>query len=122
MGPSATRHYLGIVDGDWREIGFNDGLEHDVDLAGKRFVYSNAVDGDLTLVDADNGDRRNIRPQPAAGQTRYRFEWMTPGRASQHVPGTYYYGGQYLFITRDRGATWEKPKISPVQSTDGPFL
>ena len=69
MGPSATRHYLGIVDGDWREIGFNDGLEHDVDLAGKRFVCSDAVDGDLTLVDANDGDRRNIRPQPAAGQS-----------------------------------------------------
>jgi photosystem II stability/assembly factor-like uncharacterized protein len=110
MGPSATRHYLGIVDGDWREIGFNDGLEHDVDLAGKRFVYSNAVDGDLTLVDGNNGDRRNIRPQPAAGEPPYRFEWMTPGRASQHVAGTYYYGGQYLFITHDRGATWEKTK------------
>jgi photosystem II stability/assembly factor-like uncharacterized protein len=110
MGPSATRHYLGIVDGDWREIGFNDGLEHHVDLAGKRFVYSNAVDGDLTLVDGTNGDRRNIRPQPAAGEPPYRFEWMTPGLASRHVAGTFYYGGQYFFITRDRGDTWEKSK------------
>jgi photosystem II stability/assembly factor-like uncharacterized protein len=110
VGPSATRHYLGIVDGDWHEIGFNDGLQHHVDLAGKQFVYSNAVDGDLTLVDGTNGDRRNIRPQPAAGEPPYRFEWMSPGLASRHVPGTYYYGGQYLFITRDRGATWEKTK------------
>jgi photosystem II stability/assembly factor-like uncharacterized protein len=110
MGPSATRHYLGIVDGDWHEIGFNDGLEHQIDLAGKRFVYSNAVDGDLTLVDGTNGDRRNIRPQPAPGEPPYRFEWMSPGLASRHVPGTYYYGGQYLFITRDRGTTWEKTK------------
>ncbi len=110
MGPSATRHYLGIVDDDWHEIGFNDGLEHQVDLGGKRFVYSNAVDGDLTLVDGTNGDRRNIRPQPAAGEPPYRFEWMTPGLASRHVPGLYYYGGQYLFITHDRGATWEKTK------------
>jgi photosystem II stability/assembly factor-like uncharacterized protein len=110
MGPSATRHYLGIVDGDWREIGFNDGLEQNVDLAGKRFVYSNAVDGDLTLVDGTTGDRRTIRPQPAPGEPPYRFEWMTPGLASKHVAGTYYYGGQYLFITRDRGVTWEKTK------------
>jgi photosystem II stability/assembly factor-like uncharacterized protein len=110
VGPSATRHYLGIVDDDWHEIGFNDGLQHHVDLAGKRFVYSNAVDGDLTLVDGTNGDRRNIRPQPAPGEAPYRFEWMSPGLASRHVPGTYYYGGQYLFITRDRGATWEKTK------------
>lgn len=110
MGPSATRHYLGIVDGDWHEIGFNDGLEQNVDLAGKRFVYSNAVDGDLTLVDGTTGDRRNIRPQPAPGEPPYRFEWITPGLASKHVAGTYYYGGQYLFITRNRGVTWEKTK------------
>jgi photosystem II stability/assembly factor-like uncharacterized protein len=110
FGPSATRHYLGIVDDDWHEIGFNDGLEHHVDLGGKRYIYSNAVDGDLTLVDAFNGDRRNIRPQPAAGEPPYRFEWMSPGLASRHTSGTYYYGGQYLFITHDRGATWEKTK------------
>ncbi len=110
LGPSATRHYLGIVDGDWREIGFNDGVEQQVDLAGKRFVYSNAVEGDLTLVDGTNGDRRTIRPEPGPGDPPYRFEWITPGLASRHVPGTYYYGGQYLFITRDRGATWEKTK------------
>jgi photosystem II stability/assembly factor-like uncharacterized protein len=109
-GPSATRHYLGIVDDDWREIGFNDGVEQQVDLAGRRFVYSNAVEGDLTLVDGTTGDRRTIRPEPAAGEPPYRFEWITPGLASRHAPGTYYYGGQYLFITRDRGATWEKTK------------
>src|SRR4051812_27439876 len=108
VGPSATRHYLGIVDDDWHEIGFNDGLQHHVDLAGKRFVYSNAVDGDLTLVDGTTGDRRNIRPQPAAGEPPYRFEWMSPGLASRHQAGTYYYGGQHLFITHDRGVTWQK--------------
>jgi hypothetical protein len=32
-------------------------------------------------------------------------------RLSPHDPGTFYYGAQYLFCTRDEGATWET--ISP---------
>jgi photosystem II stability/assembly factor-like uncharacterized protein len=107
FGPSATRHYLGIVDGDWREIGFNDGLSQFVDISGPRTVYSNAVNGDLTRVDATTGDRADIHPEPAPGEEPYRWEWLTPGAASRHTAGTYYYGGNRLFITRDRGETWQ---------------
>ncbi len=108
--PSATRHYLGITPGDWREIGFNDGLEQDVDVNGPRYVYSNAVEGDLTLVDALNGDRRDIHPFAGPGQPPLRWEWMTPGTASRITPGTYYYGAQRLMVTRDHGATWTGTK------------
>lgn len=104
--PSRTRHYLGIAGDDWREIGFNDGLEHDVDVDGARYVYSNAVGGDLTLVDAYMGDRREILPAAGPGEEPLRWEWMTPGVASRTTPGTYYYGAQRLMITRDRGTTW----------------
>jgi len=109
-GPSATRHYLGITPGDWREIGFNDGLEQDVDVNGPRYVYSNAVEGDLTLVDAYTGDRREIAPAAAPGQAPLRWEWMTPGTASRVTPGTYYYGAQRLMITHDHGTTWTGTK------------
>ncbi|MCG6954410.1 MAG: hypothetical protein LJF04_00335 [Gemmatimonadetes bacterium] len=105
-GPSATRHYLGIAPGDWREIGFNDGLEHDVDVNGPRYVYSNAVQGDLTLVDAYNGDRRDIHPVAEPGQPPLRWEWMTPGTASRTTAGTYFYGAQRLMVTHDHGTTW----------------
>ena len=108
--PNATRHYLGVTGGDWREIGFNDGLEHDVDVDGPRYVYSNAVQGDLTLVDAFTGDRRDIHPVAAPGQPALRWEWMTPGAASRVTAGTYYYGAQSLMITRDHGTTWTATK------------
>jgi len=106
FGPSATRHYLGITDGDWREIGFNDGVASMVDLAGRHWVYSNAVDGDLTRVDTYTGDRADIHPQSPAGQAPYRFEWITPGLASRHTAGVYYYGANRLLITHDQGRTW----------------
>ena len=107
FGPSATRHYLGITGDDWREIGFNDGVSGTVDRRGRHWVYSNAVDGDLTRVDAYTGDRADIHPAAPAGQPPYRFEWITPGMASRFTPGVYYYGGNRLFITRDQGRTWE---------------
>ncbi len=110
FGPSATRHYLGIVGDDWREIGFNDGVSSTVDKDGRHYVYSNAVDGDLTRVDTYTGDRADIHPQAPAGQPPYRFEWITPGLASRHAAGVYYYGGNRLFITDDRGLTWRATK------------
>ncbi|HKJ03675.1 MAG TPA: hypothetical protein VJ997_14505, partial [Longimicrobiales bacterium] len=110
QAPSQTRHYLGIAPEDWAEIGFNDGVEHDVDIDGPRYVYSNAVGGDLTLVDALNGDRRQIPPVAAPGEPELRFEWITPGAASKIIPGTYYYGAQRLMITRDHGTTWTGTK------------
>lgn len=110
LGPNATRHWIGIVGDDWREIGFNDGLRQQVDLDGPRYVYSNAVGGDLTRVDAFTGDRMDIHPVAPTGQPPYRWEWMSPGLASNHTAGTYYYGGNRLFITRDRGRTWEATK------------
>ena len=110
FGPSATRHYLGIVGDDWRELGFNDGVSSTVDRDGRHYVYSNAVDGDLTRVDTYTGDRADIHPQAPAGQAPYRFEWITPGLASRHTPGLYYYGGNRLFITDDRGLTWRATK------------
>jgi photosystem II stability/assembly factor-like uncharacterized protein len=106
QAPSATRHYLGITPGDWYEIGFNDGVEHDVDVDGPRYVYSNAVGGDLTLVDAFTGDRREILPAAGTDEPELRWEWITPGTASRFTPGTYYLGAQRLLITRDRGNTW----------------
>ncbi len=107
FGPSATRHYLGIVGGDWREIGFNDGVSGTVDKGGRHYVYSNAVEGDLTRVDAYTGDRSDIHPQAPPGQPPYRFEWITPGLSSRHLAGVYYYGGNRLFITHDQGRTWQ---------------
>jgi photosystem II stability/assembly factor-like uncharacterized protein len=41
----------------------------------------------------------------------YRFQRVSPMATSPHDPNVLYYGGQYLFRTRDKGVTWDK--ISP---------
>jgi photosystem II stability/assembly factor-like uncharacterized protein len=108
MGPSATRHWLGILNQDWLEIGFSDGTGKAVDKADSRKVYSSSSGGNLTLVDPITGDTMSINPRPPAGEPGYRFDWDAPLMASRHTAGTVYLGGNRLFTSRDYGSTWTR--------------
>jgi photosystem II stability/assembly factor-like uncharacterized protein len=110
MGPSATRHWLGIVNEDWKQIGFGDGMYHQVDKVDQRAVYSTAQNGEMQRIDPETGDRLDIRPRPPAGEPAYRYDWVTPIVASRHEAGLVYFGGNRLFISRDKGATWTRSK------------
>ncbi|MFM8782294.1 MAG: WD40/YVTN/BNR-like repeat-containing protein, partial [Gemmatimonadota bacterium] len=105
MGPSATTHWLGILNQDWVQIGFSDGTGQAVDLKGPRFVYSTSSGGSLTRVDVVTGDRWDIQPQAPTGE-RYRFDWTAPVLASRYRAGTVYLGANKLLISRDFGVTW----------------
>jgi photosystem II stability/assembly factor-like uncharacterized protein len=108
MGPSATRHWLGILNQDWIEIGFSDGTGKAVDKADWRKVYSSSSNGNLSLVDPMTGDILDIRPRPPAGEPPYRFDWDAPVMASRHTSGTVYLGGNRLFTSRDFGSSWTR--------------
>jgi photosystem II stability/assembly factor-like uncharacterized protein len=110
MGPSATRHWLGILNQDWLEIGFSDGTGKAVDKADWRKVYSSSSNGNLSLVDPLTGDTVPINPRPPAGEPAYRYDWDAPVLASRHTAGTVYLGGNRLFISRDYGSTWTRTK------------
>ena len=108
MAPNATRHWIGIINDDWRQIGFGDGMYQQPDPTSHRFVYSNAQNGNLTRLDAETGDRLAIEPVPPAGEPEYRWDWVTPSLVSRHNPQTVYFGGNRLFISRNRGESWER--------------
>ncbi|NIP77942.1 MAG: hypothetical protein GWM90_01560, partial [Gemmatimonadetes bacterium] len=108
MGPSATRHWAGILGDDWRQIGFGDGMYHQSDPTDPRVVYSNAQNGGYIRVDTETGDRLDIAPRPPEGEADYRFDWVSPSLLSSHDPDVLYVGGDRLFISRDRGETWER--------------
>ncbi len=108
LGPSATRWWIGILNDDWRQIGFGDGMYHQPDPTNYRFVYSNSQNGNLTRLDAETGDILDIRPYPPGDEKPYRFDWMTPSLISRHNPKTIYFGGNRLFISRDRGISWQR--------------
>ncbi|MGH7711044.1 MAG: WD40/YVTN/BNR-like repeat-containing protein, partial [Gemmatimonadaceae bacterium] len=108
MGPSATRHWLGIVNEDWKQIGFGDGMYQQPDPFNARFVYSSSQNANIQRVDVETGDRLDIRPIPREGERPYRFDWTAPILASRHTSGLVYLGGNRLFISRDRGHTWSR--------------
>lgn len=108
LGPSATRTWEGIVNDDWKQIGFGDGMYHAVDPTNHRFIYSIAQNGEVQRVDGETGDRLDVQPYPPAGEPDYRWDWVTPGLVSQHDPKVVYLGGNRLFISRDRGLSWER--------------
>ncbi len=110
MGPSATRHWLGILNQDWVEIGFSDGTGKAVDAVDQRKVYSSSSNGNLSLVDPVTGDAMGINPRPPAGEPPYRYDWDAPVLASKHTSGTVYLGANRLFISKDFGSTWTRTK------------
>ena len=108
MGPSATRHWLGILNSDWTQIGLSDGTGQAVDKGGYPTIYTSSTDGNVQRFDPITGDRYDIKPIPPAGDSAYRWDWDSPLIASQHTPGTLYMGGNRLFISHDRGVTWTR--------------
>ena len=109
-GPHATRHSDGIVNDDWYVTTGGDGFSFQIDPTDPSVVYTEAQYGALVRFNPFTGERRNIRP-PAPQGTTYRWNWNSPMRLSPHDPNTFYYGAQFLFRTRDKGATWDT--ISP---------
>ncbi len=106
MGPSETRRFDGILNDDWQQTGFSDGMYQQVDKAGPRFVYSSATGGSYTRVDVIAGTKKSIGPSAPAGE-RYTFDWTSPGLASMHQEGLFYMGGNRLFTSRDFGDSFE---------------
>jgi len=107
MGPSETRRWKGIIDDDWKQIGFGDGMYQQV--AGPRAVFVGSQNGGLQRVDPNTGDNLNVEPvEPDS--VNYRFDWVPPSHVSRFDSSTVYFGGNRLFISRDRGATWSSTK------------
>ncbi len=107
-GPSATRRWIGIVNDDWKQVGFGDGMFWQPDPSSTRYNYGGSQDGNWIRLDGLTGDMLDIKPQPPVGEEEYRFDWTSPLIISQHDPATLYAGGNRLFISRDRGESWER--------------
>ncbi len=107
MAPSATRRWIGIINDDWYQIGFGDGMYQQPDPTDHRYVYVGDQNGGVVRLDAETGDHLEVEPLEPEDED-YRFDWVTPSLLSQHDPTTFYLGGNRLFISRDRGESWSR--------------
>lgn len=106
-GPSSTWFAQGITNDEWIKIGGGDGFYTQVDPEDHTIIYAESQNGNFFRVDLKTGERKTLRPQPEDPNERYRFNWNSPILISPHDPNTIFYGGNKLFISKDKGETWE---------------
>ncbi|HKP76642.1 MAG TPA: hypothetical protein VJT67_14025 [Longimicrobiaceae bacterium] len=111
VGPSATRSKEGIINADWTNIQGGDGFYCFFDAENPQVVFAESQEGYVHRFDLRSGALKDLRPQPAEGQTGFRFHWDSPLIPSRHDPKAFYLAGNRVFRLTDRGESWRA--ISP---------
>ncbi len=106
VGPSATRNQAGILNSDWRQTNFGDGMDQEAVAAEPGIALTSSQNGNLVRIDTATGNRTPVRPFPEEGEDGYRFHWLSPVGVSPHRPGRVYFGGNRLFLSEDLGSEW----------------
>jgi photosystem II stability/assembly factor-like uncharacterized protein len=110
-GPTATRFVQGITNSDWQITLPGDGHDNAIDPTDPNILYCEAQQGFIHRVDRRTGEAVDIKPQPAAGEDSFRFNWDSPILISPHNPKRIYFGSRKLHRSDDRGDSWTT--ISP---------
>ncbi len=117
-GPSNSRDRSGILNQHWYATGGGDGFYAQIDPEDWSILYRNLQMGGIERHDLKTGLSQGIKPQAPIGQEPYRFNWNSPIHISPHDHNVVYFGGNYLFRSRDKGRSWEK--AGPDLSTNDP--
>ena len=106
VGPSATRNQAGILNADWKQTNFGDGMDQAAAPDEPALAFTSSQNGNLVRIDTANGQRTTVRPYPREDEDRYRFHWLSPMDTSPHRLGRVYFGGNRMFLSDDFGAGW----------------
>ena len=109
VGPSATRHWLGILSDDWRQIGFGDGM-YQQPAPNSSILYNATQNGNIVRVDRKTGNIQGIKPFSNDPKDKNRYDWVTPIMISKQSPNRVYLGGNRLFISNNGGVSWDRTK------------
>ena len=106
-GKSRTENAAGISNADWKVIMGGDGHQPATEPGNPNIVYAQSQQGYYTRIDMATGERIGIRPQPAEGEDYERYNWDAPILVSSHNPAQIYVASQRLWMSEDRGDTWQ---------------
>ncbi len=109
MGPSTTRHWLGILADDWKQVGFGDGMYQQPD-PHSTILFNASQNGNIIQVDRKTGNMQGLKPISEIDGEKYRFDWVTPLAISKHSAKKVFLGGNRLFTSNDRGRSWDRTK------------
>lgn len=120
-GPSETGDEHGILQTDWTRVSGGDGTWVWPDPLDPSVIWSSSGGGDnagsLVRYAIGSGVSTDVSPYlrdqnvVAPRDLRYRFNWEAPIAFSPFERDTAYYGGNVVFRSTDRGASWAA--ISP---------
>ena len=102
VGPSGVQSKEAIRNCDWIALAGGDGFYVLFDPTDRDTFYAESQQGEVHRINLQNGEIRRLRPEPAEGQPRYRFNWNSPMIMSRHKPGVIYLGGNCVFRLTDR--------------------
>jgi len=117
-GPSNSRDRSGILNQYWYATGGGDGFYAQIDPTDWTILYRNLQMGGIERHDLRTFLSQGIKPQAPLGEEPYRFNWNSPIYLSPHDHNVLYFGGNYLFRSRDKGRSWEK--AGPDLTTNDP--
>ena len=106
-GPSRSISGNGISNEEWFITHGGDGFESQVDPQNPNIVYAESQYGGLVRYDKLSGEEVGIQPHERKGEDAYRWNWDAPLAVSAHVPGRIYFAANKLFMSDDRGNTWQ---------------
>jgi photosystem II stability/assembly factor-like uncharacterized protein len=118
VGPSRTYTKNGIANAEWENIEGGDGFYCVFDPDDRDVVYAESQSGFVHRFDLRTGEVKILRPEPAEGQSAFRFHWNSPFIGSRHTKGVMYLGANRVFKLTGRGEEWKL--ISPDLSTNDP--
>lgn len=108
----------GITNSRWENVYGGDGMWTFADPTDPNFVYAEYQGGTIARIDRRTLTGRSIQPLPGYKE-KLRYNWNTPIALSPNDKSVLYIGSQFLFRTRDHGATWDR--ISPDLTTNDPM-
>jgi len=89
-----------------------------IDPLDENILYGTSYDGSVVRCDQRTGVRTTISPEMAWPDSAFRVSWTMPIVPSAADPHAIFFGDEYLFETRDRGASWQR--ISPDLTREAP--
>jgi photosystem II stability/assembly factor-like uncharacterized protein len=118
VGPSGVPSKEAIRNSDWIPLAGGDGFYVAFDPSDRDVFYAESQGGSVHRLNLRNGELRELRPEPAEGQPKYRFHWNSPLIGSHQQPGVIYLGGNCVFRLTDRAEKYSV--ISPDLTRNDP--
>ncbi|HEY1582197.1 MAG TPA: hypothetical protein VGF73_03750 [Chthoniobacterales bacterium] len=110
VGPSQVPSKEGIRNSDWTALEGGDGFYVAFDPSDHDVFYAESQEGFIHRINLRTGERRDLRPEAAEGQERYRFHWNAPLIGSRQ-PGVVYLAGNRVFRLTNKAENFKV--ISP---------